>query len=114
MPTEYNITALILQAPYKSVVGRAAEIYFYIPVKFLIKDHFDSIDKIAKVKAPLLIFHGILDVTIPAAHGKALLEAANEPKRAYFFPHVGHTDFDSALISVHVLDFAKELKLIAQ
>jgi fermentation-respiration switch protein FrsA (DUF1100 family) len=114
MATELPVAGLMLQAPYTSVVNRAAEIYFYVPVRLLIKDHYDSIGKIARVKAPLLIFHGMLDATIPLTHGKTLLDGANEPKHAFFFPSVGHTDFDSSLISVHVLDFARELKLIAQ
>lgn len=111
MAAEYKIAALVLEAPYTSVVNRAAEIYFYVPVRFLIHDHYDSIAKIGAVKSPVLIFHGELDVTIPAAHGRAILQAANEPKKAYFFPHIGHTDFDSGLISSHVLDFAREHRL---
>jgi fermentation-respiration switch protein FrsA (DUF1100 family) len=114
MATEYAVGALVLEAPYTSVVNRAAEIYFYVPVRFLIHDHYDSIGKIGKVKAPVLIFHGMEDITIPAAHGKAILAAANEPKKAYFFPHIGHTNFDSGLISAHVLEFAKEHGLISK
>ncbi len=112
MATEFDVAALMLQAPYKSVAGRAAEIYFFIPVRLLIKDRFDSIDKIARVKAPLLIFHGDLDATIPVAHGKAMLAAATSRKRGIFFPQVSHNDFDSNLISSHVLDLAKEQGLI--
>ncbi len=111
MATEHNVAALVLEAPYTSVVNRAAEIYFYVPVRLLIKDHYESIKKIGKVKAPVLIFHGEEDITIPAAHGRAILAAANEPKKAYFFPHIGHTNFDSGLISSHVLDFAREHRL---
>lgn len=112
MATEYPVGALILEAPYTSVVNRAAEIYFFAPVRWLIKDHYDSISKITKIKIPVLLFHGELDTTIPPAHGRALLGAVTAPKKAYFFPHIGHTDFDSGLISVHVLDFAKEHHLI--
>jgi fermentation-respiration switch protein FrsA (DUF1100 family) len=111
MATEYKVGALLLEAPYTSVVNRAAEIYFFVPVKFLIHDHYDSISKISTVKMPVLIFHGEQDITIPLAHGKAILAAANEPKKAYFFPHIGHTDFDSGLISTHVVEFAHEHKL---
>lgn len=110
--TEFHVGGLMLQAPYKSVAGRAAEIYFFIPVNLLIKDRFDSIHKIARVKAPLLIFHGDLDDTIPVTHGKAILAAATAPKQAFFFPHISHNDFDSELISAHVLDFARQYKLV--
>jgi uncharacterized protein len=112
MATEYPVAALMLQAPYKSVAGRAAEIYYYIPVNWLISDRFDSIDKIDKVKCPLMIFHGELDDVIPITHGKALYEKATCLKRSFFLPHVGHNDFDSDVISAHVLDFAKEHSLV--
>lgn len=113
MATEFAAGGLILQSPYTSVAGRAAEIYFYIPVQWLIKDRFDSIRKIARVKAPILILHGERDDTIPAAHGRALLEAAASQAEAVFFPHVSHNDFDSGVISAHVLDFARKQSLIA-
>lgn len=113
MATEFTVGGLILQSPYTSVAGRAAEIYFYIPVRLLIKDRYDSIDKIARVNAPILLFHGDLDDTIPVAHAKTLLSAASAKKKAFFFPHVSHNDFDSGTISAHVLDFAREHRLIA-
>ncbi len=112
MAVEYPVAGLILQAPFTSVVTRAAELYFYIPVRLLLQDKFDSLSKIGKVKAPLLLFHGELDTVIPVNHGKTLFEAANQPKQAFFFPHVAHNDFDSSLISAHVLDFAKQYQLI--
>lgn len=112
MATEHSPGALILEAPYTSVAGRAAEIYFYVPVGLLIKDRFDSIGKIAQVHTPLLILHGEKDITIPISHGKALLDKANTPKKAEFFPDRGHNDFDRDVISTHVLDFTQTHGLI--
>ncbi|MFW0776547.1 MAG: alpha/beta hydrolase [Rickettsiales bacterium] len=112
MATEYKVGMLALQAPYRSLAGRAAEIYFYVPVKLLIKDKLYSIKKIARVQAPLLVFHGELDNVIPLEHGKSIYEAATSPKRAFFLPHVGHNDFDSNAVSAHLLDFAKEHGLV--
>lgn len=111
MATEYDVGGLVLQAPYTSVVNRAAEIYRLVPVRILLRDRFDTLSRITQVKCPLMIFHGERDPTIPIAHGKALLEAAICQKKAYFFPDRAHNDFDSAVISSHVLDFAKENQL---
>jgi len=113
MATEYDVGGIVLQSPYTSVEERAAEIYNFVPVKYLIKDKYDTIDKIAYVKAPLLLFHGDRDVVIPVAHGHAVLAAATSPKDAFFFPENGHNDFDSAVISEHVLHFADKYHLIA-
>jgi uncharacterized protein len=113
MATEYPVGGLILQAPYTSVAGRAAEIYYYVPVRYLIRDRYDSIDKIAKVKAPLLLFHGELDTIIPVIHGRRLFDRATCLKKAFFLSHTAHNDFDSSAISSHVLDFAREHHLVA-
>lgn len=113
MASEHDVAMLVLEAPYTSVASRAAEMYPYVPVKLLLKDHFDSLSHIAQVRCPLLIFHGELDDTIPVAHGRTLLGAAPEPKQGFFFPQVGHNDFDNALISEHVLAFAHKHGLVS-
>lgn len=112
MATEFDIAALILQAPYTSVAARAAEIYYYAPVNWLIKDSYNSLAKIANIKAPLLLFHGEKDATIPIAHARTLFDAAMVAKHAVFFEQVGHNDFDSSVISEHVLDFARTFNLL--
>ena len=112
MATEYNVGALILQAAYTGVAARAAEIYFYVPVRLLIADRYHSLDKISKVKAPLLLFHGERDNVIPVAHGRAVFDAAASPKQSFFFPHGSHNDFDSHVISAHVSEFAEKHNLI--
>ncbi len=112
MASEYDVAALVLQAPFTSVAARAAEIYFYIPVNMMIYDKFDSLSKIAKVKPPLLLFHGDLDTVIPIRMGKTLFAAANEPKQAVYFPNNAHNDFDSHVLSDHVLALAKKYNLI--
>lgn len=114
MATEYQVAGIILQAAYTSVAARAAEIYFYIPVQMLIKDRFDSIHKIARVQAPLLLFHGELDNVIPIKQGRSLFDAAISTKKSFYLPGISHNDFDSGMISAHVLEFAKEHQLITQ
>jgi len=112
MATEFDVAALLLQAPYTSVAARAAEIYYFVPVTLMIKDSYNSLAKIKRVKAPLLMFHGEKDEVIPIAHAKTLFDAANQPKQAIFFPGNGHNDFDTAVISEHVLNFIQKHQLI--
>jgi uncharacterized protein len=107
MATEFNVGALILEAPYTSVRARASELYPYLPVSFLLKDHFDSLSKISTITAPLLILHGEKDTTIPVTHGKALFAAANQPKEAVFFPDTSHSDFKLDDITRHMAKFIR-------
>lgn len=110
MASEHQVGAVALQAPYTSVANRAAEIYWFLPVGLLIRDRFDSLQKIGTVRSPVIIFHGELDETIPIAHGKKILEAANNPKEGVFFRDVSHNNFDSSTIASHVLDFYLKYK----
>ena len=73
--------ALVLDAPYTSVVDRAAEIYYFFPVDLLLRDRFETDSFIADVDTPVLILHGTADMVIPVAHGRALFDMATEPKR---------------------------------
>lgn len=102
--SEYAPKTLFLQAPYTSVINRASEIYWFLPVRLLIRDHYNSLATIPKVKSRVVIFHGAKDDVIPLKHGKTLFEAAAEPKQLFVFDDIQHNDFDNALISQHVLD----------
>jgi hypothetical protein len=48
-----NVRAVILQSPLLSAIRVVVKTYFTLPI-----DIFASIDKIHKVKAPVLIIHG--------------------------------------------------------
>lgn len=106
------VAGLILEAPYTSVAGRAQEMYPFIPARWLARDKYHSIDKIAAVGCPVLIFHGEKDTVIPVHHGRALLAKALEPKQGIFFPDVDHTGFDYPTLTQHLLDFAKQHRLV--
>lgn len=53
-------------------------------------DRFNSIDKIEKVKAPLLILHSQDDDVILLRHGQLLFEKARENKQLHVFEQGGH------------------------
>lgn len=100
------IGALILEAPYTSVARRAQEMYPFIPAFWLARDKYHSIDKIDKIKAPLLLFHGEKDTVIPVHHGRTMLEKALDPKQGVFFDEVDHTAFDYPTLAEHLVNFA--------
>lgn len=84
--------ALVLDAPYDSVVEVAAKLYWYVPVRSLLKDTFDSHARVQDVGIPVLIGHGGEDSLIPESHGRRLFEAANQPKSFAYKPEAGHTE----------------------
>jgi uncharacterized protein len=74
------IGGLIVEGAPTSVWERGAELYPYIPVRWIAGSRFASIDKIAKVRVPKLFLHATGDEVIPIAHGRRLYQAAPPPK----------------------------------
>lgn len=104
---------LMLEAAYTSVATRAAELYPFIPlVRQLVRDKYDSLAKIRSVHAPLLMLHGAQDTTIPLAHGRALFDAAREPKSIIVYPEVNHTDYTNEQIVTPLLNAVRQYKLL--
>jgi hypothetical protein len=78
---------LIVQSSFTSAKDMARRI-FRIPLfEYLLKSRFDSLAKIQRVRAPILIIHGTCDHVVPFSMGQRLFAAAPEPK--LFFPVEG-------------------------
>lgn len=92
MASERAPSALVLEAPPSSIADVAAAHYWYLPVRPLILDPWDSLGRIAKVGAPLLVLHGENDPVVPIRFGRKLYEAAVEPKQAIWHAEARHTD----------------------
>ena len=82
--------ALILQSPFTSLRDVARR-HYPIP-RSLIPDAYPTIRRIPSIKSPVLVLHGDRDAIVPASHGQALFEAANQPKRLHTFRGLGHSD----------------------
>lgn len=72
--------ALIIESSFTSIPDLAAEIYPYLPVRWLSRFRYDAREKLKTVKSPVLIIHSPEDEIIPFEHGRQLFRVANEPK----------------------------------
>jgi uncharacterized protein len=84
------VGGIILDAPYTSTVDVGARNFWFLPVRLLMSDRYETIRHIKNVAAPLLIVHGERDVVIPVAMGRAVHAAAVSPKQIATFPAAGH------------------------
>lgn len=91
---ERAVAALVLDAPYTSIVDVALLTYPYLPVRPLLLDRYESNRHIGRVKAPVLVLHGERDSVIPVRMGRAIHEMAPGPKKLALFPDGGHVDLD--------------------
>mgnify|MGYP002885565750 CR=1 FL=1 len=76
-------SGIILESPFTSMTDAAKHYYPYLPVSLLLKDKYDSIEKIKNINIPILVMHGKKDKIIPFEMGKKIFESANQPKFFY-------------------------------
>lgn len=88
LAAKYPVAGLILESPFKS----AFTVVTQIPI--IPFDKFDNIAAIASINCPLLVMHGTDDQIIPFSHGKALYEAARQPKSNLWVKNAGHNNLD--------------------
>jgi hypothetical protein len=82
--------AVVLESPFASVRAMANTV---VPgAGYVFRTRWDSLGKIARLRAPLLVLHGDADEVIPYAQGKALFDAAPSPKT--FFTIRGGRHYD--------------------
>ncbi|MEP6687518.1 MAG: alpha/beta hydrolase [Gemmatimonadales bacterium] len=82
---------LVLEGALISVTARAQEVYPYVPVRWVARSRYASIEKIGRVSGPKLFLHARLDDMVPIAHGRRLYQAAPPPK-AFVEMAGGHGD----------------------
>lgn len=92
LAAEDGAGALVLESTFTSVADMGAELYPWLPVRYLIRTRLDSLSKIAKYHGPVLISHGDCDTIVPFAHAQRLFRAANEPKEFVAMTGCDHND----------------------
>lgn len=86
-----GLRALILASAFTSIPDLGAQLYPWLPVRWLSRIHYDNLSNLTKVRAPLLVAHSPGDEIIPHAHGRRLFAAAREPK-AFLELRGGHNE----------------------
>ena len=82
------------------MTNAAKNIYPWLPVKYLLKDKYDSEKKIKNLQIPILIMHGKKDNIVPFKMGKKLYDLANNPKFFYLTENDDHMmTFDEKLVN---------------
>jgi len=102
---QISVQGLILEAPFTSMGDAAAYHYPWLPARLLVKDRYDSINKIQSVDAPLLIIHGRRDRTIPFEMGEKIFLTALEPKSTVWLVDAGHVNVYDFGAGTHIVEW---------
>ena len=85
---------LILRSPFSSMVDIGRYHYPFLPVRWLLRDRYPSLELIERVDCPLLVVAGDRDGIVPAAHSERLYAAARQPKRFVVIEGTGHNNHE--------------------
>lgn len=92
MASEDRANALILQSPYTAVVDVAARRFPIYPVRWVMRDRFNTLALVPKIKMPVLIMHGMNDDVVPFDMGVALSQRFGAEATFVAIPGRGHND----------------------
>ena len=87
------VRGLVIESTFTSLADVAAAVAnTSLPVRWLLSQKFDSIDKIADIHMPLLVVHGLDDRYVPPRFSQQLFDAAQEPKHLLLVPGASHNN----------------------
>lgn len=102
---------LIVQSSLTSMrdMTKRFGIFWLLPVDFLLRQRFESLEKIKLLKIPVLFIHGTDDPQIPAEMSQKLFAAAPHPKKLILIPKVGHDNNMSEKYYLEVKQFIENV-----
>ena len=80
LATQKQPGALIIESAFTSVPDLAAELYWWLPARWLARFDYATRDHVARARAPVLVVHSPEDEIISYRHGEAIFAAAHAPK----------------------------------
>jgi fermentation-respiration switch protein FrsA (DUF1100 family) len=113
LAVEHPPAALVLRSPLTSLADVGAVHYPILPVRMLLRDRYDSIGRISRLTAPLLVIAGSRDSIVPASQSRKLYEAAREPKTLVIIDGADHNDaalFSGAAMMESIATFLERLR----
>lgn len=86
---------LVVQSGFTSIQDVASWRVPVLPLGALLHSRFPTIERVGRMRAPILVIHGDRDPVVPLAHGRLLYEAAAEPKCLLIIDGAEHNDVAS-------------------
>ena len=106
LAVQYSVKGLIFDGAFSSIVELGQSTYPFFPIRWMLKDTWDSIIRIRKVKSPILFIHSKKDAVVPFRFAQRLFQEANEPKKHIWLEHSGHNDnLEIEAVRQSIIDF---------
>lgn len=105
----HSFKMVALQAPFTSTRHRAEQLYYWLPVRWVMWDVYDSYSKLPELTSPVLVMIGDADRLILPEDSMKLYEAIATPKKLMRFPEITHNNFIPKDTLQAVADFEQQL-----
>jgi uncharacterized protein len=92
LAVEHPPAALVLRSPFTSLTDIGRHHYAFLPVRWLLRDRYPTIEWIRRVTSPLMVIAGSNDRIVPLSSSRQLYEAANDPKTLAVISGADHND----------------------
>ena len=94
LATRQSVAGLIIQSSFSSMYQAvmATESYDWIPVRWLLHQHFDSLSKVPQLRVPTLYIHGLEDATTHPDMTVQLYQQTSADKALWLVPEADHND----------------------
>jgi alpha-beta hydrolase superfamily lysophospholipase len=87
------VDGLVLLTPWDRLAGPAQHHYPYLPVRWMLRDTYDTVGNLAGYRGPKVVLVAEHDQVIPARFGEALYAALDAPKHRHVFVGAGHNSW---------------------
>jgi uncharacterized protein len=84
--------AIVLESTFTSMADMGRLRYPMFPIDWLLNQRFDTVERVGRLRQPIVLVHGTHDDIVPVAMGERLLAVAREPKRLVLVDSAGHED----------------------
>ena len=93
--SNWPIDGLALITPWDSLTHLAMDKYWFLPVRWMLKDTYDNVANLAGYHGPVAVAMAGQDEIIPNRLTQHLYETLRDPKRLWTFPNAGHNSWPS-------------------
>jgi pimeloyl-ACP methyl ester carboxylesterase len=92
LATRLPVAGLILEEPFTSVAEVGQKMFPFVPARLIVRNQYNSLGKMPRVRVPLLILHSREDEMFPYSYAERLLAAAGSPSKRLVELRGSHND----------------------
>jgi alpha-beta hydrolase superfamily lysophospholipase len=89
------VDGVALITPWDSLINLARDKYWFLPVKWMLRDRYDNVANLADYRGPVAVAMAGQDEIIPNRLTRRLYDTLQQPKRLWKFPKAGHNSWPS-------------------